>query len=217
MANRERGGAPALLGAGAGGNGLRADAARNRDRVLAAAEQLFARAGVRAAEVTMQDIARAAGVGRATLYRRYPTPAAVALALLDEHERRLQDELIRGAPPLGPGAPACERLAAFYLAMIDLLERHLHLALGAETGRARFHTGAYRFWRTHVRTLLGSATEEIDAAVDTLLAPLAPELYEFQRHQLGLSQAQIGATLQVLARRFLPHPPASTAAAQAPA
>jgi AcrR family transcriptional regulator len=65
----------------------RADAARNRAKVLAAAEALYARADPRT--VTMDDIAKEAGVGRATLYRRYPDPAAIATALLDEHERRL--------------------------------------------------------------------------------------------------------------------------------
>jgi AcrR family transcriptional regulator len=181
---------------------MRADAARNRERVLRAAERLFAERD----QVTMEDIARAAGVGRATLYRSYPTPAAVAVALLDEHERRLQGELIRGDPPLGPGAPAAERLAAFYEAMIDLLEQHLHLALGAETGRARFQTGAYGFWRTHVRALLAehqTGEQDADAVVDMLLAPLAPELYEFQRHRLGLSQKAITAALRQMAFRFL--------------
>src|SRR4051794_38596643 len=81
----------------------RADAARNRVKILAAAEELFTTHG--AAEVTMEDIARAAGVGRGTLYRRYPDRAAIAVALLDEHERRLQERLLRGDPPLGPGAP----------------------------------------------------------------------------------------------------------------
>nr|WP_255559554.1 TetR/AcrR family transcriptional regulator [Mumia sp. zg.B17] len=52
----------------------------------------------------MNDIARAAGVGRGTLYRRYPDRASIATALLDEHERRLQEALLSGPPPLGPGA-----------------------------------------------------------------------------------------------------------------
>jgi AcrR family transcriptional regulator len=181
---------------------LRADAARNRERVLAAAERLFADRDP--GTITMEDIARAAGVGRATLYRRYPSPAAVAVALLDEHERRLQERIIRGAPPLGPGAPAAERLAAFYAALVDLLEGHLHLALGGETGSARFHTGAYGFWRLHVRTLLADGDPPVtDAAIDLLLAPLAPELYQFQRHELGLSQRQVTDALGSLAHRFL--------------
>src|SRR3712207_4625110 len=105
----------------------------------------------------MGDIARAAGVGRATLYRRFPDPGSVAVALLDEHERQLQQELVSGAPPLGPGASPADRLAAFYPAMIRLLEQHLHLALGAERGNARLETGAYGFWRVHVRSLLVAA------------------------------------------------------------
>jgi AcrR family transcriptional regulator len=177
----------------------RADAARNRQRVLTAAEHLFAQPG----SVTMEDIARAAGVGRATLYRRFPDPASIAVALLDEHERRLQESLMAGPPPLGPGAPPAARLSAFYSAMIDLLDRHLHLALHGETGPTRFTTGAYGFWRAHIRSLLVNASiAKPDALVDVLLAPLAPELYQFQRDR-GLSVRQIKAALDLVAQRTL--------------
>src|SRR5213080_2904657 len=47
----------------------RADAARNRIKVLAAAEQLFSARGV--AAVSMDDVAASAGVGKGTLYRRF--------------------------------------------------------------------------------------------------------------------------------------------------
>lgn len=180
----------------------RADAARNRQRVLAAAQRLFATTDP--ASVTMGDIARAAGVGRATLYRRYPDPASVALALLDEHERRLQQRLISGPPPLGPGAPPADRLAAFYAAMVELLDGHLHLALGAECGSARFATGAYGFWRLHVRALLVDAdVPDPDTLVDSLLAPLAPEVYRFQRDHLGRRPQQVTDSLTWQARRLL--------------
>jgi AcrR family transcriptional regulator len=182
----------------------RADAARNRARVLQAAERLFATTDPRT--VTMDDIARAAGVGRATLYRRYPDPAAIAVALLDEHERALQEKMIFGGPPLGPGAHPADRLAAFYAAMIDLLDRHLHLVLGTEVGSARMATGAYRFWRIHVRALVratGAGRTDADALADILMAPLAPEIYRFQRHEIGLTTAQITASLGLLARRVL--------------
>ncbi len=180
----------------------RADALRNRQRVLAAAERLFATADP--ASLTMGDIARAAGVGRATVYRRFPDTASVATALLDEHEKRLQHELINGPPPLGPGAPPGERLVAFYAAMIDLLDRHLHLALGAEVGSARFATGAYGFWRLHVRSLLEQArVPHVDALVDALLAPLAPDVYRYQRDVRGLLPGQIADGLGWQARRLL--------------
>ncbi|MET7459186.1 helix-turn-helix domain-containing protein [Nonomuraea sp. NPDC005501] len=177
----------------------RADAARNRARILEAAAALFAARPPH--EVTMDDIAKAAGVGRGTLYRRYPDRASIAVALLDEHERELQERLLRGDPPLGPGAPPAERLAAFYAAMVRLLEDHVHLVLGSEVGRTRFETGAYGFWRAHVRSLLVAAgTPRPDALVDPLLAPLAPEVYSYQRSDLGLTPEQITEALTRLTR-----------------
>ncbi|MDD9349056.1 TetR/AcrR family transcriptional regulator [Mumia sp.] len=182
----------------------RADAARNRRRILDAAARLYAERG--AAHVTMNDIARAAGVGRGTLYRRYPDRASIATALLDEHERRLQEALLSGPPPLGPGAPPADRLAAFYDAMTQLLEDHAPLALGAEVGRSRFIVGAYGFWRVHVRMLVAEAgVADPDAMVEPLLAPLAPEVFVRQR-ELGLSVERIAAGLGVLAHGVLGHP-----------
>ncbi len=179
----------------------RADAARNRERVLAAAARLFAERDGR--EVTMEQIAAAAGVGKATLYRRYPDVPSIAVALLDEHERRLQDAVLGGAPPLGPGDPPAERLAAFYRAMIDLLEHHGHLALAAEAGARRYRTGAYRAWVLHLTGLLDAAgLGERPALADALLAPLAPDVYAHQRAS-GLSAKRIADDLGVLARRTL--------------
>ncbi|TDD64743.1 TetR/AcrR family transcriptional regulator [Actinomadura rubrisoli] len=179
----------------------RADAARNRTKVLDAAAGLFAARDPRA--VTMDDIAKAAGVGRGTLYRRYPDTTSIALALLDEHERHVQERLLRGDPPLGPGAPPADRLAAFYAAMVELLEAHIDLVLGAEAGGARLTTGAYGFWRAHVRMLLAEAgTPGPDALADILLAPLASEVYARQREQ-GRTPEEIAGALARLARRVL--------------
>jgi AcrR family transcriptional regulator len=181
----------------------RADAARNRARVLAAAAEIFRRTED-PRSVTMDDIARAAGVGRATLYRRYPDVSSVAAALLGEHERVVQEELLRGEPPLGPGAAPAERLAAFYAAMVEHLERHLPLLLAEDAGAARFTVGSYGFWRAHVRALLvEAAAPEPDALVDVLLAPLAPEVFRHQRTN-GVTPEQITAALAHLARQVLP-------------
>jgi AcrR family transcriptional regulator len=179
----------------------RADAARNRERVLTAAARLFAEAP--GGEITMEEIAAAAGVGKGTLYRRYPSVAAIAVALLDEHERELQERLLRGPPPLGQGAPPAERLAAFYRAMVRLLERHGHLALAGETGMRRYETGAYRAWALHVGALLDEAgLARHRGLVDALLAPLAPDVFAHQR-ATGLSARQIADDLSLLARRTL--------------
>ncbi|MET8267293.1 TetR/AcrR family transcriptional regulator [Micromonospora arida] len=183
----------------------RADAARNRARVLAAAEALFAQHG--ATNVSMEDVARAAGVGKGTLYRRYPDRAALAVALLDEHERRLQQQLLAGAPPLGPGATPAERLAAFYSAMLDLLDQHLQLALAGEGGAARYQSGAYGFWRVHVRVLIRQAglDDAGDILADVLLAPLAGELYQHLRDR-NQSRHDVQTALETLAHRVLGHP-----------
>ena len=179
----------------------RADAARNRTRVLEAAARLFAESGGR--DVTMESIAAAAGVGKGTLYRRYPDVASIAAALLDEHERALQEQLLRGRPPLGPGAPPAERLAAFYRAMVRLLERHGHLALAGEIGGRRYEPGAYSAWALHVGTLLDEAGLGSNRAlVDALLAPLAPDVFQHQRER-GLSARRIADDLALLARRTL--------------
>ena len=58
---------------------MRADAARNRRRVLEAAHQAFERSGVSA---SLDDIARAAGVGPGTLYRHFPTRDLLVLGVI---------------------------------------------------------------------------------------------------------------------------------------
>ncbi|MGP0049468.1 MAG: TetR/AcrR family transcriptional regulator, partial [Solirubrobacteraceae bacterium] len=78
----------------------RADAARNRQRILEAAERLFARDGV--ACTSMDAIAAEARVGKGTLFRRFGDRASLALALLEASERAFQDAFIRGPAPLGP-------------------------------------------------------------------------------------------------------------------
>jgi AcrR family transcriptional regulator len=60
---------------------LRSDAARNRSRLLAAAGQVFTAQGL---EASVADIAREAGVGMGTLYRRFPTKEALIEALVQE-------------------------------------------------------------------------------------------------------------------------------------
>src|SRR3954468_8625414 len=112
----------------------RADAARNRLLVLAAAERLFAERGV--AGVTMDDVAAAAGVGKGTLYRRFTDKGGLAVALLDQRERELQQAILTGPAPLGPGAPPVERLVAFVAAYLELVDRQLDLVLMSETSSA---------------------------------------------------------------------------------
>ncbi|MEC3979470.1 TetR/AcrR family transcriptional regulator [Amycolatopsis sp. H20-H5] len=68
---------------------LRADARRNREQIIAAARVIFVEQG---AEVPMEEIARAAGVGVGTLYRRFPDRDALIRAVaVDNFDRVLVD------------------------------------------------------------------------------------------------------------------------------
>jgi AcrR family transcriptional regulator len=69
----------------------RSDAAAHRAKLLKLARKLAAERGLEA--LTMRDLARAAGVGQGTLYRKFPHKAALAQALLGDAMVTLRDEL----------------------------------------------------------------------------------------------------------------------------
>jgi AcrR family transcriptional regulator len=174
----------------------RADAARNRLRVLEAAERLFAERGV--ACVTMDDIAAAAGVGKGTLYRRFTDKGGLAVALLDERERELQSAMLSGPPPLGPGASPVERLEAFVAAYLLLVDRQLDLVLMSQTSApgARLRTGAHAFWRQHCALLLSSAgAQDHQLRADLLLAGLAAEQVRAWIREQSRSPAELAHSL----------------------
>ena len=162
----------------------RADAARNRARILEAAEALVAEQGIEA--VSMEAVARAACVGTGTLYRRFGDRAGLAFALLDQQTREFQDALISGPPPLGPGAPARERLRAFGAGYLDLLERHAALMVAAAPG-GREGEGPTSLYTTHLALLLREAAPLLDPqfTAEALLATLSPAHHVKARFGLG--------------------------------
>ncbi len=176
----------------------RAHAARNRRLVLEAAKRLFAERGVDC--VTMDDVAREAGVGKGTVYRRFGDRAGLALALLDERERELQDLVLRGPPPLGPGAPPAERIAAFLEAQVDVIEPAVDLFAVAERGGPGYRSRVHASHRLHVEVLLrGSCPEErIPFLADALLAPIGADLYLHLRRERGMSVDEVKAGLRAL-------------------
>lgn len=184
----------------------RADAARNRQRILTAAERLFARDGV--ACTSMEAIAAEAGVGKGTVFRRFGDRASLALALLESCEREFQEGFIRGPAPLGPGAPAPERLLAFGRALLQHVSTHADLLLAAQAAGApgrRFDIGAYSAYRVHVTILLRRADPLIDAeyAAEALLAPLNPEIVLHQLRARGMTLERIADGWEQVARGLL--------------
>jgi AcrR family transcriptional regulator len=174
----------------------RVDAARNRARVLEAAESLFRAHGV--AAVSMDQVAAAAGVGKGTIFRRFGDKAGLAVALLDERERELQAGILSGPPPLGPGAAAHDRLVAFLHAYLDFLDANLDLVHMSETARpgARYQVGAYRLWHRHVAVLVAQARPGVDAdfLAHALLAPLAADQRMALRDEVGAARVRAGLT-----------------------
>jgi AcrR family transcriptional regulator len=71
---------------------LRADAQLNRDRILDAAAKLYADRGI---SVPLEEVARRAGVGVATLYRRFPTRADLAAATFERNISRFTEAVDR--------------------------------------------------------------------------------------------------------------------------
>jgi len=181
----------------------RADAARNRERILCAARRLFDERG--AACTSMDDVAAAAGVGKGTVFRRFGSRAALASAVLDERERALQEDFIRGEPPLGPGAPPRERLIAFGEAMLQMLEDHAGLMVAAGSGGARFVSAPYAVHRLHVTLLLGAADPGCDAEVlaETLLSALS-ELFVYLRDVREMPLERMKAGWAELVQRTIP-------------
>jgi AcrR family transcriptional regulator len=179
-------------------SGERADAARNRLRVLQAANRLMAARGPDA--VTMDDLAVTAGVGKGTLYRRFGDRHGLLLAMLDDAERELQHALLRGEPPLGPGAPPQERMLAFLAALVELLEQRGEIIRASEQSApgGRISGGAYGAWHQHLTGLLTELRpgEDPEALGHILLAPLAAETWTGLRQAGAIQRDQLSRALE---------------------
>ena len=182
---------------------LRRDASRNRARALSAARRLFAQRG---AEVTMEEIAGAAGIGKGTLYRGYPSRAALAHAVLDDLARDLQADLLRGFGVAGDGP----------LAVLEELLRRLHAFTAHnldvfcmahdDAGRYR-GSPAYLWQRQAVAGLLAAAARDglcppadLDLVPDAVLGLLAPDLVRHQHEVMGVSDADAADLVVAMAR-----------------
>jgi AcrR family transcriptional regulator len=189
--------------------GLRADAARNRARLLEAAARLIAEHGV--AGVTMEAVAAAADVGKGTVFRRFGDRTGLLTALLDHSARRLQADFLGGPPPLGPGAPPLERLRAFGVAVLYRTAEQLDLQLAAQPEPARrFVHPAIGALRAHLTMLLRQTVPDgdCDLLAHTLLASLDPALIHHLTRQREVPMERLEtAWLDLVARVTRTDPP----------
>ncbi|MYQ64944.1 TetR family transcriptional regulator [Streptomyces sp. SID4950] len=173
---------------------LRADAARNRARLLEAAARLIAEHG--AAGVTMEAVAAAANVGKGTVFRRFGDRTGLLTALLDHSSRKLQADFLGGPPPLGPGAPPLERLRAFGVAVLYRSAEQLDLQLAAQPDPARrFAHPSVGALTTHVTVLLRQIEPDADCDLlaRTLMSYLDPALIHHLTQQCGMPLERLEA------------------------
>jgi len=130
---------------------LRADAARNRVRLVEAARKLFL-SGSPEAEVTLEQVAREAEVGIGTLYRHFPT----RLDLLEAVYREEADGLHQAAEQLAPDHTPVEALELWLEVFVDYAatKKHIFHELVEATGRDSE-------LMTHSRSVMNAAAEKM--------------------------------------------------------
>lgn len=180
----------------------RKDVARNRRTLLSAAQKIMVECGVEG--LSMDRVAAQAGVGVGTVYRHFGDRGGLAFALLDYSEQQFQAAFLTGPPPLGPDAPAAERIRAFLHAYAERLdtEADLHAIAEMRAPTARHDSGAYRTARAHLAALLPETGVKGDVTyvAEALLALVGAGLFIHQRRELHFSMQRIKAGLdQVLA------------------
>jgi AcrR family transcriptional regulator len=208
----------------------RADAARNRRAILSATEELLATHSAK--DVSMEQVAATAGVGKGTIFHRFGSRTGLMRALMYERAQALSDALSDGPPPLGPGAPDRDRLFAFLDAVLDLVGRNrsllaeLSYAAATEirrdaaskepaTAQDEGKPMVYPLWHGHLSALLAAQRPDIDAGLTAhlLLGALhsEPILARLTADGPGEGAAEVAAALRAMARSILDAPQVSGA------
>lgn len=141
----------------------RADAKRNRDRILEVAKEVFTRVG---ASASLDDIARRSGIGSGTLYRHFPTRDALIEAVYRSEVEKLAD----AGPRFAASLPPLEALRAWMLLFIDHVARKMLIVPAMETvagGSSRLIMGSRDLIRATFAALAQGAIASGDLGQDT--------------------------------------------------
>ncbi|MGW4467967.1 TetR/AcrR family transcriptional regulator [Micromonospora sp. NPDC004704] len=164
----------------------RADAARNRETVLAAAARLLDAAND-PAQVSMGDIAVAAGVGKGTLFRGFGDRTGLLQALVEQRTERLRDELAAAEPPHGNPPGPVDRVTAILDAILrfKLANRSLMLALENAGSGSPYLNSTYGRWHSQLTEIVAGVhgPETADFLAHALLAAVRSDLIEHLRDQ----------------------------------
>ncbi|MFF9378171.1 TetR/AcrR family transcriptional regulator [Streptomyces griseoluteus] len=159
----------------------RKDAIRNREAVLAAADALFTRRES-PEDVTMADVATAAGVGKGTLFRAFGDRAGLLRALYEARLEPIRQAVETGPPPLGPATPPHDRVPALLDAVLcfKLDNRRLALALEEGGSGSPYRAEHYERWHSLLRAVLEQipGLDDSDFTAHALLAATRADLIE---------------------------------------
>jgi AcrR family transcriptional regulator len=145
------------------GRPLRADAQRNREKILSAAVRVFAEQGL---DAHLERIAKEAGVGSGTLYRNFPTREVLIEAAYRNELARLCD----ASPELLATLPPREALRAWMGRFIDYATAKFGMA---EALRSVTETGVNPYAQSH-EMILEALTALLDAAAGTVRSDIGP-------------------------------------------
>ncbi|MFF3689529.1 TetR/AcrR family transcriptional regulator [Streptomyces sp. NPDC002187] len=187
----------------------RKDAARNRAAALAAADTLFAQCHS-PQDVTMADIAAAAGVGKGTLFRAFGDRTGLIRALYEARLEPVRNAVAEGPPPLGPATSPLQRVPALLDAVLcfKLDNRHLALALEGTGTDSPYRTDQYERWHTLLRDLLEQipGLTDSDFAAHALLAATRADLVEYLADEKGMAHGEMRRQLAIFTARVLGSP-----------
>jgi len=187
----------------------RRDAAANRARILEAARQLLAERGPHG--LTMESVAAAAGVGKGTVFRRFGDRSRLAAALVNDQMREFQDRFLHGPPPLGPGAPAPERLEAFVVELLHHYVENLPVATLAATELDQYRSDVMSALLFHVQMLVRQINPRLDDHVVAamILGAISPPLIVASR-QRGTDERTLESSARALLRGITPEQTSTT-------
>lgn len=179
----------------------RADAARNHKRLLSTARQLFQEEGV--AAVTMSAVAKAAGVGKGTLYRHFPDKAQLCHALLDEAMRDFQQRTIQ---ELQGGRDPLEHLRWFLWQAVVYVDQYSDLLREAAiTGEdTNLQHPAHIWWRQTILSLLNRmhVVGDVSYTADVLYVLLDVQTIRFQREAMNYDLQRIVDGIMLVLERL---------------
>jgi AcrR family transcriptional regulator len=170
----------------------RADSARNRQLLIDAAKAGFTDVGL---NVSLEEIARRAGVGIGTLYRHFPTREAVVEAVY----RREVEQLAEAVPQLLQTSPAGAALHKWMHLFVDYIatKRIIAPSLGAAAGRtSTLHASSVELITNAISTLVKRAIASGDVRKD-----IDPS--DLLRAMVGVSYGNPDAGWEASARRLI--------------